>query len=348
MPSDGSVPRVNERQSIRRVVPAAEGSHSPSESTPAVTLDGLAIPGMGSAATANEFFPGTDSLPDPEEVYEVERVTHAELVPGVGYRVYLKWKGYDEITPRWRQELLAECSNPELLAEVDRAVQDARERRRAEKGSAADDDIPLAEEVVPPPPSLTADVELPPRRVTRFAGSYFRVADVTPSMAEDLAGLEKQLLEHVRALYFYENSFERVSYRVSDEDKRGSCSVRTSESVSGGPPGGDGRHDAPLESAAALGSPSVDGGAALEESLPVGGLSIEVPSMATSTLSDLVPTSERPRDGAGGQDPTWCPGFPSGARAFSPAFGPYGHEFASSVPETGRGGVCGSGYSHTQ
>ena len=109
-----------------------------------------------------------------------------------------------------------------------------------------DDDIPLAEEVVPPPPSLTADVELPPRRVTRFAGSYFRVADVTPSMAEDLAGLEKQLLEHVRALYFYENSFERVSYRVSDEDKRGSCSVRMSESVRGGQLGGDRRCDSKI------------------------------------------------------------------------------------------------------
>ena len=121
-----------------------------------------------------------------------------------------------------------------------------------------------------------------------------------------------------------------------------------SESVSGGPLGGDGWYDAPLERTAALGSPSVDGGVALEESFPVGGLSIEVPSMATSTLSDLVPTSERPRDGAGGQDPTWCPGSPAGARAFSPALGPYGHEFASSVPETGRGGVCGSGYSHTQ
>ena len=120
-----------------------------------------------------------------------------------------------------------------------------------------------------------------------------------------------------------------------------------SESVSGGPLGGDGWYDAPLERTAALGSPSVDGGVALEESFPVGGLSIEVPSMATSTLSDLVPTSERPRDGAGGQDPTWCPGSPAGARACPPDPGPCGYEFVSSAPPDSRGGVCGSAHSHS-
>ena len=119
-----------------------------------------------------------------------------------------------------------------------------------------------------------------------------------------------------------------------------------SKSVRGGPLGGDGQYDTPPESAAALGSPSVDESVALEESFPVGGLSTEVPSMAASMLSDLVPVSERPRDGADGQDPSWCPGFPSGTRACSPALGPYDYEFASSAPEASRGGVCGSGYSH--
>ena len=142
-------------------------------------------------------------------------MTHAELVPGVGYRVYLKWKGYDEITPRWRTELLAESSNPELLAEVARAVQDAQERRRAEKGSAAEDDAPLAEELVPPPPEPTYGTTLLPRsgRNTRFAGSYFSIADVAPAMADDLSSLEKQLREYVHSLYFLENSYERIPSR---------------------------------------------------------------------------------------------------------------------------------------
>ena len=129
--------------------------------------------------------------------------------------MYLKWKGYDEITPRWRTELLAESSNPELLAEVARAVQDAQERRRAEKGSAAEDDAPLAEELVPPPPEPTYGTTLLPRsgRNTRFAGSYFSIADVAPELADDLSSLEKQLREYVHSLYFLENSYERIPSR---------------------------------------------------------------------------------------------------------------------------------------
>ena len=120
-----------------------------------------------------------------------------------------------------------------------------------------------------------------------------------------------------------------------------------SESVSGGPPGGDGRHDAPLESAAALGSPSVDEGAALERSFPVGELSPEVPSMAASTLPDLAPASDRPLDDANGQDPSWCPGSPAGARVSFLDPGPYGYESVSSAPSDSRGGVCGSDHSHS-
>ena len=125
------------------------------------------------------------------------------------------------------------------------------------------------------------------------------------------------------------------------------CSVRMSESERNDPVDGHGRCETPMDGAVVFGSPSVDGGVALEESLPVGGLSIGVPSMATSTLSDLVPTSERPHDGVGGQDPTWCPGSPAGAKACPPDPGPCGYEFVSSAPADSRGGVCGSAHSHS-
>ena len=115
----------------------------------------------------------------------------------------------------------------------------------------------------------------------------------------------------------------------------------------GGPLGGDRRCDAPLESAAVRGSPSVDEGAALERSFPVGELSTEVPSMAASTLPDLAPASERPLDDADGQDPSWCPGSPAGVRAYPPDPDPYGYESVSSAPPDSRGGVCGSDHSHS-
>ena len=120
-----------------------------------------------------------------------------------------------------------------------------------------------------------------------------------------------------------------------------------SESVRGGPLDGDRRRDAPLESVAVLGAPSVDGGAAPEGSFPVGELLAEVPSVAMSTLPDLVPALERPRDGMDGQGPSWCSGSPAGTRAYFPDPSPYGYESVSSAPSDSRGGVCWSAHSHS-
>jgi hypothetical protein len=100
-----------------------------------------------------------DAASDTE--YEVERIVSAERI-GNKYKMWIKWVGYDDITPRWRHELVKECSNAELLRDIDAAVQAARERYNAEHGYVeddADDEGPTASDapslvVNSPPPAV--------------------------------------------------------------------------------------------------------------------------------------------------------------------------------------------------
>ena len=93
---------------------------------------------------------GLDDESD-DHLYDIERISHAVKV-GRGYHVYVIWKGYpaDQASPRWRHELVQEISDPDLLKQIDDAVQTCKERADAERGAAsaeADDDM----EPVPPP-----------------------------------------------------------------------------------------------------------------------------------------------------------------------------------------------------
>ena len=82
------------------------------------------------------------------------------------YKLWIKWKGYDEISPRWRHELLKETSNPEILVNIDQRVQEAKERHRIEHGSTEADDIDDLETSVPPNVAIHANV-LPPQTFRR-------------------------------------------------------------------------------------------------------------------------------------------------------------------------------------
>ena len=161
IPTDGSVPRVNEWQLIRRVTPASAGSHSPGADAPRVTESGTLVPGAVEDTSPAPASAGDGGLEDASDdhLYDIERISHAVKV-GRGYHVYVIWKGYpaDQASPRWRHELVQEVSDPSLLKQIDDAVQACKERADAERGAIsaeADDDM----EPVPPPAQTEQDDE---------------------------------------------------------------------------------------------------------------------------------------------------------------------------------------------
>ena len=80
---------------------------------------------------------------DGNDVWNIERVLHAERV-GRWYKLWIKWRGSNEISPRWRHELVKETTNAELLQEIKDAVDAARSAARHEHAhdSESDDDTP--------------------------------------------------------------------------------------------------------------------------------------------------------------------------------------------------------------
>ena len=56
-----------------------------------------------------------------DQVYAIEKILRAERVGG-HYRIWIKWKGFDEISFRLRHELVKEIGDAETLAEIEAAV----------------------------------------------------------------------------------------------------------------------------------------------------------------------------------------------------------------------------------
>ena len=134
---------------MRRVCVANPNEHGPTGYEPYMTDKGYRLHGGDDSEPAK----ATDGdLEEPDdEVYEIDRIVSADRI-GNRYRIWVKWKGYDEITSRWRHELIAECSNRELLDEMEVAVQRARDRHRAEHGHLDED---------PEPESVAPDITQP-------------------------------------------------------------------------------------------------------------------------------------------------------------------------------------------
>ena len=138
VPTDGSVPRVQEWQSLRRVSVAHADEHGPAGDEPVVTEYGLALPTQQHAANAPPSPIDIGDNPDDEESYEIDRVVSAERI-GNRYKIWIKWVGYPELTWRWRHELVQETLNDELLSEIENAVIIARQRHQAQYGHADDE-----------------------------------------------------------------------------------------------------------------------------------------------------------------------------------------------------------------
>ena len=153
VPKDGTVPRVLEWQSMRRVSVAHDSVHAPTGYEPYMTEYGLAVadPGKGG--------PTDDDLAD-ADTYEIETIVRADRI-GRDYKLWIKWKDHTQITPRWRSELLKETSNSEILADIKRVVAEAKMRADVAQGHLDEEDELSDEPNDNSPESSPNDAELP-------------------------------------------------------------------------------------------------------------------------------------------------------------------------------------------
>ena len=132
VPKDGSVPRVLEWQSMRRVAVAREDIHAPTGYEPYMTEYGLTTSAGGDAGPTDEDLAEADT-------FEIEFIVRADRI-GRDYKIWIKWKDHTQVTPRWRNELLKETSNPTILADIKRAVNEAKLRADLTQGHLDDED----------------------------------------------------------------------------------------------------------------------------------------------------------------------------------------------------------------
>ena len=132
IPKDGSVPRVLEWQSMRRVSVAHDNIHTPSGYEPYMTEYGLTTTKLGGEGPTDEDLADVDT-------FEIESIVRADRI-GRDYKLWIKWKDHTHVTPRWRSELLRETTNPEILADIKRVVAEAKLRADITQGRLDDEE----------------------------------------------------------------------------------------------------------------------------------------------------------------------------------------------------------------
>ena len=159
VPKDGSVPRVLEWQCMRRVAVAHPSEHGPTGMEPYMTEYGYTSDRPQPIVARSP--DGEAVVPDDTTLYEIEKIIRAERI-GNRYKLWIKWLGYDTVTPRWRHELVTEITDPNLLNDIERSVVEARERHRAECGHLSDDEDSPDERPSPSVTLIPPPVVLPP------------------------------------------------------------------------------------------------------------------------------------------------------------------------------------------
>ena len=94
---------------------------------PDVTDDGLPMT-TEDGNSSNDVTPTTDAAStgwaaSPSEEYEIERVVSATRVGG-GWRLNVKWKGFQDTTPETLSYLLTQTQHPDILKEIEQCQQD--------------------------------------------------------------------------------------------------------------------------------------------------------------------------------------------------------------------------------
>lgn len=100
---------------------------------------------MPGAATDAEEIPADPD--DPDQVYEIERILSAKKEGG-RFMILVKWTGYPDATYVSRKQLLEDCSDPDIVQQVEDAVERYRlsNLRLAVDGELSTEDDPVAAE----------------------------------------------------------------------------------------------------------------------------------------------------------------------------------------------------------
>ena len=127
---------------MRRVSAAHADSHEPDGTEPYLTESGMPIMPQGTAFTGNG---DGDVVDEGDIIYPIERILRAERV-GNKYRIWIKWEGSEEITFRWRHELVEELSDEGTLKEIEDAVAVEKATTSTQRGGPPEtDDADLTE-----------------------------------------------------------------------------------------------------------------------------------------------------------------------------------------------------------
>jgi len=172
IPKDKSAPHVSPWQMIRRVTLASDQEHDKDASTPVVTEYGIPLPSSHPTVVQPALTPIDGDLGHvDEEFYDIEEIHHAEKV-GQQFKIWISWKGYEEISWRWKHQLVKEISDPTLLRQIEEAVEAARKRVRIEVPATATDDDRGGEE---------SEIELPLDELLPHDSQLRRSSRVVPS-----------------------------------------------------------------------------------------------------------------------------------------------------------------------
>jgi hypothetical protein len=159
IPTDGSVPRVNPWQLMRRVTPASPDDHTPDEDTPQLTENGIPL----TREEEEVPIPLDGSIEDiPEEdnrLYEIEKIIRAEKTGG-RYKLLIKWRNFGEEHNSWlsKTDLENQNCNEEVRQWIATAVTAERTRLEALHPSQVEEEpdlaLPEATEEQPEEPTL--------------------------------------------------------------------------------------------------------------------------------------------------------------------------------------------------
>ena len=173
------------------------GIPMPAEAQPDATAGRFGDGGLGDDVELDE---------NGEPIWMIDRIASAEKV-GNNYKIYIKWVGSDEISWRWRSQLVKETKNAQLLKEIEEAVNAARSRHNAERygREVSSEDSAEEDDFEAPPPEAPREVEEEPN-VPDLVSSRLRSRQKggarSQLFVQEVSRLElpMHLLEYYRAL----------------------------------------------------------------------------------------------------------------------------------------------------
>ena len=158
VPKDGSVPRINEWQLIRRCEPCPAEEVKPAPDDPVLTESGVPLPHHSDDVV--------EEAANDDALYPIESILSAEKV-GNRFVLWVKWQDHADATKEWATAIQRQINDPEL----EQQIEDAKARWRAQnsrlRDTEEDDDdsashLPPASSDAAPPACSTAPLPAAP------------------------------------------------------------------------------------------------------------------------------------------------------------------------------------------